>query len=87
MSLLKALANIVSHYKDAQASYFALYTVLNLIYAVNLRAPTVQGQSTQSRSLAGKGPIDLSLLTLNDMDYQMLTSCLLKSRILNLTLI
>ena len=43
MSMLNALANIVSHYKDAQASYYALYTVLNLIYTLNLRAPTVNG--------------------------------------------
>ena len=43
MSILSALANIISHYKDAQASYFALYTVLNLVYSINLNPPTVQG--------------------------------------------
>ena len=88
MSLLNALANIISHYKDAQASYFALYTVLNIVYSINLNPPTVQGQATQPPSLTIKGPIDLSQLKLKeDIDYQMLTFCLLRSRILYLTLI
>ena len=69
MSMLNALANIVSHYKDAQASYYALYTVLNLIYTLNLRAPTVNGQSAVSRSLSLNGPIELSNLTISEMDY------------------
>lgn len=87
MSILTALANIVSHYKDPSANYFAMYTALNLIYTLNLKSPTVNGQSSISRRLSDKGPIDLSQINLSDMDYQMLTSCLLRSRILELALI
>ena len=86
MSMLNALANIVSRYNDATASYFALYTVFNLIYTINLLAPTVNGQHTISKSLQTKGPIDLTDLRIDDMDYQMLTSCLLRSRVLTLAL-
>ena len=68
-------------------TYFALYSLFNIVYTVNLLAPTVNGQSAISENLTGKGPVDISKLTLNDLDYQMLTTCLLESRALSLTLL
>ena len=60
MSFLKALASIISKYRDANASYFAFHTVLNLVYHTNLLAPTVNGKSKRSLNLATKGPINLA---------------------------
>lgn len=85
MSFFKALANLVSKYRDSHASYFAFHTVLNLIYTLNLMTPMVNGKSVMSR-FPNKGPVDLSVLLLTDLDYHLLTVCLLKSRILSLTL-
>ena len=49
MSFFKALANLVSKYRDAHASYFAFHTVLNLIYTVNVMTPIIGGKSVSSR--------------------------------------
>ena len=88
LSILNALANIVSYHKDHSASYFALYTALNLIYTINLRPHIRNGQAAKPNRLSGdKGPIELSQITLADLDYKMLTSCLLKSRIVELALV
>ena len=87
MSLMTSLSNLMSNYRDAQVTYFALYSLFNIVYTVNLLAPTVNGQSAISENLTGKGPVDISKLTLNDLDYQMLTTCLLESRALSLTLL
>lgn len=87
MALFKALTTIVSKYHDPKASYYALLTLLNLIYNTNLLAPTVQGKSTLPPSLQTTGPVNPAELKLNDLDYQMMIACLMKSGILSLVLI
>ena len=69
MSWLKALAHIVSEYKDSDASYFALLTAMSFISNVKLNAPVQAGHTTVSKNLQKKGNIDLSELMLDDMDY------------------
>mmetsp|Transcript_36541 Transcript_36541/g.44619 ORF Transcript_36541/g.44619 Transcript_36541/m.44619 type:complete len:131 (+) Transcript_36541:308-700(+) len=69
MSWLKSLAHIVSEYKDADASYFALLSAMSFVSNVKLLAPVQAGHTTVSKNLQKKGHIDLSELTLYDMDY------------------
>ena len=69
MSWLKALAHIVSEYKDSDSSYFALLTAMSFISNVKLNAPVQAGITTVSKNLQKKGNIDLSELMLDDMDY------------------
>lgn len=43
MSWLKALAHIISEYKDSDASYFCFLTVMSFISNVKLLAPVKDG--------------------------------------------
>lgn len=88
MSIFKALANLVTHNEgDSEVAYFSLYSVFNIVNTVNLLSPTVNGKSTMSKGVSTKGPVDLTELKLQDLDYEMLTSCLIRSNILKLVLI
>ena len=85
MSFFKSLAKIINVYQDNQASYFALYTIFNFIYEVDLRAPNMSGRPLPSMS-NNFNATDMEELTLVHLDFQLLTSCLIKSDILKLCL-
>ena len=87
MSWLRANAHIICEYKDSDASYFCFLTIMQFISNVKLLQPVKDGQTTISKNMQKKGPIDLSEWTLEDLDYQMLSACLMRAHILELALL
>ena len=48
MTYFNSLSNIIKRYEDPQARYFALYSVLNFIYAVSpKKVETYPGQKIE----------------------------------------
>lgn len=70
MSWLKALAHIIAAYKDADASYFSFLAAMSFVSNVRMMAPVKDGHISVPKSLQqSKGQIDLSELSIEDLDY------------------
>ena len=84
MSYFNSLANIIQKFNDPQASYFALYSVLNFIYAVTLKKSE---QLILTAKKKDKLKEDTQKMRITDLDYRILTACLVKSNLLRLALV